>query len=93
MKKFNDKSNVSGDLIKKYRTAMDYTKADLSRLLDLLGISMDVTEINRVETNRQVLKDFELIGFIKILNISLDDLKKLIGKNTEGLKPLYWLSW
>ncbi len=78
MKKFNDKSNVSGDLIKKYRTAMDYTKADLSRLLDLLGISMDVTEINRVETNRQVLKDFELIGFIKILNISLDDLKKLI---------------
>ena len=78
MKKFNDKSNVSGDLIKKYRTAMDYTKADLSRLLDLLGISMDVTEINRVETNRQILKDFELIGFIKILNIKLEDLIKLI---------------
>ncbi len=78
MKKFNDKPNVSGDLIKKYRISMEYSKADVSRLLDLLGISMDVTEINRVETNRQILKDFELIGFIKILNIPMDDLKKLI---------------
>ncbi len=78
MKKFNGKPNVTGDLIKKYRTSMNYTKADLSRLLDLLGINMDVTEINRVETNRQILKDFELIGFIKILNIKLEDLIKLI---------------
>ena len=78
MKKYNNKSNVSGELIKEYRLKKGYNKATLSRKLELLGVNMDVTEINRIETNRQILKDFELIGCIKILDIGIEDLKKLI---------------
>ena len=78
MKKYNDKSNVVGDLIKRYREQKHYTKADLSRKLDLVGISLDGTEIKRIEDSSQVLKDFELIALIKVLDISLKDLEILI---------------
>ena len=79
MKKFNDKSNISGSLIKMYREKSGLTKSQLSRKLELIGIEMSITEINRVETNRQILKDFELVGLITVLNIKLEDLKALIN--------------
>lgn len=79
MKKYNEKSNVVGDLVKKYREQKNYTKADLSRKLDLIGISIDGTEIKRIEDSTQVLKDFELIALIKVLDIPINDLELLIN--------------
>ena len=78
MKKYNQKSNVVGNLVKKHRELKKYTKADLSRKLDLIGVSLDGTEIKRIEDNTQIIKDFELIAFIKVLDISLGELKSLI---------------
>ncbi len=78
MKKYNQKSNVVGDLVKKHREQKKYTKADLSRKLDLIGVSLDGTEIKRIEDNTQIIKDFELIAFIKVLDISLGELKGLL---------------
>ena len=78
MKKYNQKSNVVGDLVKKHREQKKYTKADLSRKLDLIGVSLDGTEIKRIEDNTQIIKDFELIAFIKVLDISLSELKGLL---------------
>lgn len=78
MKKYNQQSNVVGNLVKKHRKQKNYTKADLSRKLDLLGVSLDGTEIKRIEDNTQIIKDFELIAFIKVLDISLNELKNLI---------------
>lgn len=78
MKKYNEKSNVVGNLVKKYREQKNYSKADLSRKLDLMGVNLDGTEIKRIEDNAQVLKDFELIAIIKVLDIKLNDLENLI---------------
>lgn len=78
MKKYNNQSNVLGDIVKEYRIKNNYSKAYLSRKLQLLGIDLDVTEIKRIEDNRQSLKDFELIGFIKVLNIDLKTMTDLI---------------
>lgn len=79
MKKYNEKSNVVGNLVKRYREQKNYSKADLSRKLDLLGVNLDGTEIKRIEDNAQVLKDFELIAIIKVLDIKLNDLENLVG--------------
>ena len=73
MKKYNEQSNVVGNLVKRHREQKKYTKADLSRKLDLDG-----TEIKRIEDNTQIIKDFELIAFIKILDIDLQELESLI---------------
>lgn len=78
MKKYNQQSNVVGNLVKKHREQKNYTKADLSRKLDLVGISLDGTEIKRIEDNTQIIKDFELIAFIKVLDIDLHELESLI---------------
>lgn len=78
MKKYNDYSNVAGNLVKEYRIKNNYTKSHVSRKLQLLGIDLDVTEIKRIEDNRRMVKDFELIAFIKILNIDLKTVTDLI---------------
>lgn len=78
MKKYNEKSNVVADLIRKRRKEKHYSKADLSRKLDLVGINLDGTELKRIEDNTRIIKDFELIAFIKVLDIKLDELTDLI---------------
>ena len=78
MKKYNNQSNVVGNIVKEYRIKNNFPKAHLSRKLQLLGIDLDVTEIKRIEDNRQSLKDFELIGFIKVLNIDLKTMTDLL---------------
>ncbi len=78
MKKYNDKPNLVGNLIRKNRIQNNYSKAALSRKLQLLGIDLGGTEIKRIEDNKQILKDFELIGFIKILNIDLKAILDLL---------------
>lgn len=79
MKKYNEKSNVVADLIKKHRVEKKYSKADLSRKLDLVGVNLDGTELKRIEDNARIIKDFELIAFIKVLDINLEELESLIG--------------
>lgn len=79
MKKYNEYSNVVGNVVKEYRIKNNYTKAYISRKLQLLGIDLDVTEIKRIEDNKQTLKDFELIGLIKVLNIDINNILDLVG--------------
>lgn len=80
MKKFENKPNVVGDLIKSARKKKHYTKVDVSTKLDLLGVSLTRAEIYRIETFGMIVKDFELIALCIVLDINYDDLKKLINK-------------
>jgi len=78
MKKYEEKSNVIGELVKDYRNKKKLTKMELSRQLQLHAVYLDHTEINRIETNRMIVKDFELIALCKVLDISFEDLKNTI---------------
>lgn len=75
MKKFNNNPNIIGNLIKKAREKKHYTKADLIRELELLGIEMHRNEIYRIENNLIFVKDFELVAFCIVLDIDFNDLK------------------
>ncbi len=79
MKKYNNKRNVIGNLIKIARKKKNYTKVDLIRELELLGIEMDRNEIYRIENDKMIVKDFELIAFCIILDINYTDLKNLLN--------------
>lgn len=76
MKKFNNKPNIIGNLIKTAREKKKYTKVDLCRELELIGIEMSRNEIYRIENNQMIVKDFELVAFCLVLDINFNDLKK-----------------
>ena len=81
MKKFRGKSNCYGSLIEYYRTKSGFSRADLSREMDLLGIPLSGDEIYRIEKQKMILKDFELVAICIILNIDFNEIKKLIKNN------------
>lgn len=79
MKKYEGKkSNVIGNLIKKYREEKGLEKIEVSRLLQLHAVYLDSTELKRIEDGTQIVKDCELIGLCKVLDVNYDDLKNCI---------------
>ena len=74
VKKFNDKSNVIGKNIKKYREFRHLTQRDLSNKIALLGIDIYHSDISQIENQKLLLKDFEIIAFCKVLNVSYEQL-------------------
>ena len=74
MRKFNEMSNFSGALIREYRLKNHMSCEKLAQKLQLMGFNVERTYIHKVEKNKVVLKDFELIAIGKILDI---DYKKL----------------
>ena len=79
MKKYEGKkSNVIGNLIKKYREEKGLEKIEVSRLLQLHAVYIDRTELNRMEEGRMIVKDFELIALCKVLKIPFEKLSYLI---------------
>ncbi len=79
MKKYgNEKSNVVGSLIKEYRIKKNLNKKELCDLLQLHAVYITSTELKRIEDGKQILKDFELIAFCKVLDIDYERLKNTI---------------
>ncbi len=75
MRKYNNKSNVSGKIIEQYRLKADMSREDLAKQLQLLGLSIDRTHILRIEKEKVIIKDFELLAICKILNIDYYELQ------------------
>lgn len=47
-------------------------------MLQLHAVYLDITELKRIEDGTQIVKDFELIGLCKVLDINYEDLKNCI---------------
>ena len=81
VKKLNGKSNVIGKNIKKYRELRGLTQRELSNKIALLGIDIYHSDISQIENQKLLLKDFEIIAFCKVLNVSYEQL----FENTNNL--------
>ena len=79
MRKYNGLPNVSGKIIEEYRLKNDMSREDLSKKLQLMGINIDRNNVYRIEKGKVLLKDFELIGIAKALDIDLNKLKDLLN--------------
>lgn len=80
LKRYNNKKNISGTLIKKAREDRGMSKVKLSQLLDTYGIYINTDELLRIEKNQVLVKDFELVAIASILDIDLNNLKKLFRR-------------
>lgn len=78
MKKYENKNNVIGNLIKEYREIAKLSKTEISRQLQLHAVYIDRTELKRMEEGRMIVKDFELIALCKVLKIPFEKLSDLI---------------
>ena len=74
VRKLNNNLNVIGDNLRKYRKEKHLSQANLTMELNLLGIHMHKNDIYMIENNKRSVKDYEVWGFMKILNITYDDL-------------------
>lgn len=79
MKKFKNKSNVIGPLLKQYRISKKISKEEICRKLKLYGIYINRVELYRMETEQMIIKDFELIALCDILDITQTDLKSALN--------------
>lgn len=73
-KKFKNKANVIGKNIKKYRELRGYSQRALSDKLALLGVTIYHNEISKIENEKLFVKDYEIIAFCNVLNITKDEL-------------------
>ena len=78
MKKYENKSNVTGNLIKNARLKLKLSKGEVSRQLQLHAVYIDRTELKRMESGEMIIKDFELIALCKVLKINYDKLDTTI---------------
>lgn len=75
-RKYNNKSNVTGDAIKHFRLEKKWSQATLSDKLMMLGIDINSDGIYKIEKGVRIVKDFELSAIAKVLEISEVDLLK-----------------
>ena len=81
MRKYNDKSNVIGSIIKKVRENNNCSQTQLCKKLELRGIVMTKEDLSKIERNKKIVKDFEVWGIARALNISLDTLFNELDKD------------
>lgn len=75
LKRYNNKKNISGTLIRNAREEKGMSKVRLSQLLDTYGIYINTDELLRIEKNQLLVKDFELVAIAQILDIDRNQLK------------------
>lgn len=68
--KYDNKLNVVGPIIRKYRETCNLSQAEVSSKLLLLGIDIPKNSIQRLECGDRIIKDYELAGISKVLDIS-----------------------
>lgn len=77
--KFDGNMNVIGRLLKNYRIEKGLSYEQLSAKLELMGISIHKQSLYDIENNKRTVKDYELFGLSKVLNIDVNDLLKDIN--------------
>ena len=80
MRKYEGKSNVSGEFIERILREKNMTKEDLCRKLQLNGININRWHLYKIINGKVILKDFELIIILNILDVDFNNLKDLIKK-------------
>lgn len=73
-KLYNNRINISGIYIKKYRIMKHLSRENLSAKLMLKGIDISAQSLANIENGVRTVVDYELRGIADILEISVLDL-------------------
>ena len=78
LKKYENKANVTGELIKKARTRQKLSKSAVCRKLQLHAVYIDRVQLYKMESGQRIIKDFELLALRKVLGIDIETLDNTI---------------
>ncbi len=73
-RRLNNNLNIIAKNLRKYREERGLSQPDICRELALLGITMYINDIYKIEHNKRTVKDYELYAFTKILKVSYDQI-------------------
>ena len=76
MIKYDNKLNVIGPKIRKYRESQDLSLSQLSTKLQLMGIDIPKSSLYNIEIGKRVIKEFEFGALCKFFNIPMEEMLK-----------------
>ncbi len=75
--KYNNKLNVIGDKVRKYREAKNWSLSKLSNEIMLnTGIDIRKSSLQYIEKGKRVVKEYEFYALCKVFNITMEELLK-----------------
>lgn len=68
----NEFKNIVGRRIKLARTQCNITQSQLSAKLETHAVYIDRASISKIECQKRIVTDYELLAFAQILKVSLN---------------------
>lgn len=75
MRTYKDQLNFFGKTIENSRLIHNLSREELAQKLQLKGITIDRSYIYRIEKQKSIIKDYELVAIAKILDIDINNYK------------------
>lgn len=75
MRTYKNSFNFFGKIIENARLTHNLSREDLAQKLQLYGIIVDRSYIYRIEKQKSVIKDYELLVIANILDIDINKYK------------------
>lgn len=69
-------NNICGRNIAKMRIEQRMSQREVAERLQLVGIDVDKNAIQRIESGKRFVTDIEIVGFLKIFNVSFEELTR-----------------
>ncbi len=82
-RKYNNKLNVIGSVIRFYREQKNLSLTELSTQLQLYALNIPKNSLQRLEMGNRIITDYELAVFSKVFNVSTDTLLNEFLKEIE----------
>lgn len=79
--RYDDKLNVIGSKVRKYRENNKWSLTDLSNKLMLLGIDIPKSSLQNIEMGKRIVKEYEFYALCKVFNVSMEEMLKDFIKN------------
>lgn len=75
-KSIHGKNNLCGSRIKAYRLKLgnNFSQRKLAEQMQIRGIDIDKNAIQRIESGKRYVNDFELIAFCRFFDVTLEQL-------------------
>ena len=71
---FDNHKNVISKRLQEFRKAKGLSQSQLAAKMQTMGVNLDQQMISRVENNRRIVTDFELLCFCDVLGLDLSEL-------------------
>ncbi len=79
--KYDDRLNVIGNTLRKYRESKNLSLSQLSNELMLMGIDIPKSSLQNIEVGKRVVKEYEFYALCSIFNVPMEEmLKDFINK-------------